>query len=315
MRDQRRVAWCWQSVGALGAIRSILEGKERTTALAIYLAMTEIANEQRAVDEPFRATRAAIAERAGVTKRTLDRYADIFEKLGLLEVVRRRLGDRNLPNEWALLEPPDVSLAAPPSGVGCTGVAQPTTGGGAANDTRSQAVPQEELQEGRAVSLDVAERVYAHYVAGKPDAKFKRPDPSARRYVEQALTAGFEEADLIAAVDGLLASDFHRQRGLQTFSVIFKTGPGTESFRDRIEGFIARAPKSPGGATPGWVDSAVRALRDKGTWDEDAQTWVSDNDAVSHAMAQVNEWLERLSLELRWTGPQQRVPIFVTASA
>lgn len=102
MRDLRSAPFCWQSCLALAAIRRRWRGQERTTALAVYQALTEIANEARS--DRFELTREAVAARAGASPRSLDKYASGLEDLGLLRRTRRR-GDRaNLPNEWELLD-------------------------------------------------------------------------------------------------------------------------------------------------------------------------------------------------------------------
>ena len=63
-----------------------------TTALAIYSALAEIANEARSDD--FTATRQRVADYAGVTDRTLDRYARELERLGLRLAERSRSASR-----------------------------------------------------------------------------------------------------------------------------------------------------------------------------------------------------------------------------
>lgn len=105
--DRRRVAFCFQTIEALSAIRASFTGAKRSTALAIYLTFTEIANQKGGVGarSGFEATRSEIADAAGVSPDTLDRYAREFAKLGLLVVERRTAGAVNLPNLWALVDP------------------------------------------------------------------------------------------------------------------------------------------------------------------------------------------------------------------
>jgi len=112
VKDARRAPFCYQTLAAVNAIRARFPisrehptNRERTVAQAIYLALTFEANEQRRRDG-FRASRKRIAELAGTSDRTLDRYVAIFEELGLLEVERQRErdGGMHLPNLWTLIE-------------------------------------------------------------------------------------------------------------------------------------------------------------------------------------------------------------------
>lgn len=133
MRDGRLPPFCYQTVAATRALRQRFTGKERTAALAVYQAMTELANIRGGARARggFEASRAEVAHFAGVGKRTVDRYAAIFEQIGLLEIERQsdRYGQCH-PNMWCLLEP---------------------GGGGAANNTGGGAaaapLKEEELQK------------------------------------------------------------------------------------------------------------------------------------------------------------------------
>lgn len=109
-RDTRRIAFSIVGRGASALLRSF-EGKELTvsrtrvtsarasTARAIYGALAELASEARSSE--FRATRIKIAERAGVTSRTLSVYIREFERVGLVAVARR---SRRADSVWRLLE-------------------------------------------------------------------------------------------------------------------------------------------------------------------------------------------------------------------
>jgi hypothetical protein len=110
--DGRLPPFCWQSLAAHAAIRSRFEGEERATAIAIYTTLTYVANEQRR-REGIEASRTDIATLAGRSVRTVDRYAEIFEDLGIVRVARRRDGGLNLPNLWTLIEPGGGEMAAP----------------------------------------------------------------------------------------------------------------------------------------------------------------------------------------------------------
>lgn len=147
MRDRRRTPFFYLTVGASRTLRQAFPVEprgQRTTALAIYAAMCEIANEQRGRD--FNASRALIAEHAGVGVRTLDAYAERLCHAGLIEKYGRQDGGLHLPNAWSLIDVADPveEPSATPEGVAQPNalvaqpnalLAQPVRGGGAANDT------------------------------------------------------------------------------------------------------------------------------------------------------------------------------------
>lgn len=86
---------------ALGVLTGRFEGRRLPVARSIYLALVELADAGR-----FEATRAVLAEYAGVTKRALDEYVPDFEEAGLLERERRSDEDgRSAPHVWWLLRP------------------------------------------------------------------------------------------------------------------------------------------------------------------------------------------------------------------
>lgn len=132
VRDGRRPPFAYQELVATAIIRLAFEGQKRMAALAIYQTMTEVANEARARvngDSPFEAERKRLADLAGCSPDTIDRYTTRFIELGLLDVERRRQGSLNLPNLYTLLTP-----EPPPDGGGRTpaatpGTAAPTPGG------------------------------------------------------------------------------------------------------------------------------------------------------------------------------------------
>lgn len=121
MRDQRLAPFCYQTLAATAAIRERFDGKERTTALALYQAMTELANEARARE--FEVSRAELAEAAGVSVPTVDRYGKAFVEIGLLVIEKRSDGrGGNLPNVWFLVEGEGGGKASLPPGKANRGV-------------------------------------------------------------------------------------------------------------------------------------------------------------------------------------------------
>jgi hypothetical protein len=117
VRDtHRRPPFCYQTVATLAVVREAFTGQHRPLALAIYTTLTEVANEVggEAARESFEATRKRIAELAGVSLQTLDRYVKRMEEFGLVEVERRQVGGVNLPNVWHLSDPPGSADHATP---------------------------------------------------------------------------------------------------------------------------------------------------------------------------------------------------------
>jgi hypothetical protein len=138
--------------------------------------------------------------------------------------------------------------------------------------------------------------VWAYWIAARQPTRTKLDTGNAKN-IARALNADFDVKDLCNAIDGLLASEWHRERGKLTLSTIFKTGPGTESFTDRIQGFIDRALSSPAnsnGAGPGnvpdWVKRQLALFGERGH--ENRQAKAMGEDALA--------WLERAGLRAVW---------------
>lgn len=115
--DGRLPPFCWQSTAVLEVIQAAFAGQELSRALALYVAMTQLAHEARDMEHQggFAAQRADLAERAGITDlRTIDKYVRRFEQLQILAVERRRDARKmHLPNVWRLVNPPEGAADAP----------------------------------------------------------------------------------------------------------------------------------------------------------------------------------------------------------
>jgi hypothetical protein len=101
--DRRRKPYCYQEVDALAAIRAHECNVQLAYMIAVYTCLTEIANEERNRSE-FRATRKAIADRAGASVKTVDRVVAELEEINLLHVDRRP-GEESV---WVLTDPDDA---------------------------------------------------------------------------------------------------------------------------------------------------------------------------------------------------------------
>ncbi len=104
----------------------------RATAIAIYQALTEVASNQNSQNEA-RAFVRQLAELAGCSDRTAQRYIREFEEIGLVVTHRNRLDERtNLANTYSLVSSTAegaalvVSVSPPPSSSGSPAPAKAT---------------------------------------------------------------------------------------------------------------------------------------------------------------------------------------------
>jgi len=135
VRDIRRVPFCWQDKSALRLLRCHYDGerlKQRSTALAVYLALTEAASNQYSQGQ-VEVIQMAIADATGTSRSTVKRYLSEFEGIGLIAVERRKLDTgTSLPNIYALLTPPSIGGRYPATagaGVPSTSERHPSTDG------------------------------------------------------------------------------------------------------------------------------------------------------------------------------------------
>lgn len=86
---------------------------------------------------------------------------------------------------------------------------------------------------------------------------------STGRQLAKALQI-YSEPQLRAAMDALMASDWHADRNLQTLSTIFATRPGGPTFEDQVDTWIERADSKAvvnTGASQGAIDAAKDTVR------------------------------------------------------
>jgi DNA-binding transcriptional ArsR family regulator len=105
-----------------------------------------------------------------------------------------------------------------------------------------------------------------NYWLDKRQPKRTELTDATRRFLARARNAGYGDDELKRAIDGLLASDFHRERKLLNLSTIFATKPGGKTFEDQIDYWIERAPDTrPLGASEtqieNWKQDVRRAVR------------------------------------------------------
>jgi hypothetical protein len=107
IQDRRRAPFFYQTQPAIDCIRATVSGGRRSTALAVYLVLTESANRNggEKARDGFSEKRSAIAALVGCSLRTLDRAVSDLEEAGVLEVARRNEGGAHLPNRWIIIDP------------------------------------------------------------------------------------------------------------------------------------------------------------------------------------------------------------------
>jgi len=101
------VPFTWQDTRMLSKIREHFYKEKLTTALAIYLVLTELASiegkGQGKHINCFKAYYKTIADRSGKSASTIKRYLKEFKKYKIISWNNRRKGLMNLSNEWILL--------------------------------------------------------------------------------------------------------------------------------------------------------------------------------------------------------------------
>jgi hypothetical protein len=152
VRDTRHAPFCWQAKPALAALRAFYDGerlKQRSTAIAVYVALTEAASNQHQQGE-VAVIHLAIAEATGTSRSTVKRYLSEFAGIGLIAIEERKLETgTNLPNIYYLLNPP--STHEPQGASGGNGVPsargpQGSTGGLDQEERRSNNDPEEAVK-------------------------------------------------------------------------------------------------------------------------------------------------------------------------
>lgn len=120
LRSAKDGPFCWQSKPALRRIREHFDGRRDThTAIAAYVALTEIASDQQS--EWFRAEQSYIAHKAGMSARTLGPLLPDLEAAGVLRTRKTALkapliyellltDQKTLPNDQQLLPNDTQSL-------------------------------------------------------------------------------------------------------------------------------------------------------------------------------------------------------------
>lgn len=294
MRDIRNAPFIWQSVEAMAAIRGRFEGRERKTAIAVYVSMTEVANEARSAS--FRAYRQEIASRAGISVATLDRIVTGLCEIQLLQRETQPKGVLNGPNGWTLIDPPADQPKATPDGV--TGYVpheepharheEPHQGGYVPHEEPRLLMPDTLIQQqggllaskkslGEERQQDAgagasgpsdAEVVWNHYCS--MPGKRKRPLPTQERKIINETLKVATVDELLRAIDMCFRSDYHMKTGrykdrpgqkYDKLTQIIRGRQGKETTRERIDFWLERETAVVAGSGVTSVDPALIARR------------------------------------------------------
>src|SRR3989344_8893904 len=102
------IAFAWQDMRVMKIIRNHYGEEKRTTAIAIYQSLTELASlagrgQGKHVSQ-FTAYLITIAEKSGKSVSTIKRYTKEFRDLQILVWEKRRNGKMNMSSMWKLLD-------------------------------------------------------------------------------------------------------------------------------------------------------------------------------------------------------------------
>lgn len=245
-----------------------------------------------------------LAEKVDLTRRTVRRIVASLEERELLQREQRRDGDGRQTSNLIVLQMTDTPVASDRG----EEVTDDRGGRSPVTDHEPSGEPSIRTEQDEAV-----DGVWAYWL-GARQPKVTKLSSGTRQLLGRALNVGFDAQDLCLAVDGLLASDWHREHGKLQLSTIFTTGPGTQSFEDRIQSFIDKAPGSsrqPNGhhALPPHVRAALIAARNhhSAQFDETHERWFTANETLNKAALEAETFArERFGLRAVWAGDGRR---------
>jgi hypothetical protein len=102
--EAKREPWCWLEKPKLRTIADVLEeGKHGnlTAARSVYLALGEIASDKQS--DTFTVATSYIAQRAGVTSKTVRRVIKILKRLGFVTIQGRSARGLKVAHEYTLI--------------------------------------------------------------------------------------------------------------------------------------------------------------------------------------------------------------------
>lgn len=102
--ETKREPWCWLGKRPLRILADVFaEGKVGSLAAArsVYLALSEIASDKQS--DTFTVATLYIAQRAGVTSKTVGRVLKVLKRLGFVKVQGRAASGLKLANQYTLV--------------------------------------------------------------------------------------------------------------------------------------------------------------------------------------------------------------------
>lgn len=219
VRDGRTLAFVPVTVAALEAIRAVTPkggpSAPRPHVLAVYMALLEIANENRNEARTAMSQR-RLVEMTGASRGSVQRALLDLRDAGLLDVKERHHDGARLENEYQIVEPPEgVSLTAPPH-TECATPAHPVS----SNIRRS--TTEENSIGGKAAEQQQIQEVFDHWVE-RTKPKRTTLTPSSARVISKALKE-WDVAVLKQAIDGMIVWQSQRGGDL-TLGRCLATGP------------------------------------------------------------------------------------------
>jgi hypothetical protein len=99
----KRQPFCWQEKHVLRTIRDVFENEPGPTssAIAIYTALTELASDYKSIT--FDTSQATIAQRAGLSVRTVRTVLSVFKKLGFVAIKRNQVDGLERQSSYSII--------------------------------------------------------------------------------------------------------------------------------------------------------------------------------------------------------------------
>jgi hypothetical protein len=199
--DERRPPFLWIENAAYDAIVNGTDSTTRALSISVYTTLARAASAARdgTHAEGFKATRGQLANAAGASVRTVDKYLDVLVECGVLEVTPgERVGQRQPPSIYRLLSVQQLHAETGPQGATAAPSAD-SQGARAASSERSQGATAAPLK--RSTAMDGGLRDQEERVESRDSTP---PKGKAPKVWQAPLVVELCDllADAIAAADG-----------------------------------------------------------------------------------------------------------------
>lgn len=249
MRDARR-GFTMVFHDALDVLRREIEDdRAYFTARGVYFGLCEMHSREwrrREVDGSFRMAKSQVAALIGVSKRTLDEYVAILERVGLIRYeARENANGSSAPGEWILL---DVASGAPEEGGAAVAPYRAADGGSSAPPTRARVESGKKTEDGSPLSppeggkrprSNAAERAAVNLVFNVwksclPEESRSRSLLTRDRETKclARLREGYSAETLVEAVRGVFRDPWHVERRKWEMEYVLRSGSHVDRFVD-----------------------------------------------------------------------------------